>query len=94
MKKEIKSNAGRGSSPLPHSSLPQYTGKYFAICNGEPVILTFEETYALITYDGGEIDPFYFDDDHGIESWVAVEEAFRPNNKNDTPPDSGTNLKL
>ena len=69
--------ADRASSAC--SALPKYTGKYFAIWNGEPVILTVEETYATITYAEGETDPLYYHDDHGVESWVAVEKAFGQN---------------
>ena len=58
------------------ATLPKYTGKYFAIFNGEPVILTVEETHSTVAYAEGETDPFYYTDDHGIESWVAVEKAF------------------
>ena len=57
------------------SDLPKYTGKYFATWNGEPVILTIGETGSTITYSEGETDPFYYEDNHGIESWVAVEQA-------------------
>lgn len=58
------------------SDLPKYTGKYFAIWNGEPVILTIGETGSTITYSGGETDSFYYEDNHGIESWAAVEQIF------------------
>lgn len=77
MKTTTTPKADRSSSDC--SALPQYTGKYFGILNGEPVILTVEETYVQITYAEGETDPLYYDDDHGIESWVAVEKAFEQN---------------
>lgn len=51
--------------------------------NGEPVILTVEETYAQITYAEGETDPLYYDDGHGVESWVEVEKVFEQNAKAD-----------
>tara|TARA_R110002167_G_scaffold66667_4_gene188684 strand:+ start:12777 stop:12995 length:219 start_codon:yes stop_codon:yes gene_type:complete len=58
------------------ATLPEYSGKYFAILNGEPVILTVEETHATVAYADGETERFDYTDNHGIESWVAVEKAF------------------
>ena len=57
------------------TSFPKYTGKYFAIYAGEPVILIIEETYSEIIYADGEKDPIYSNDDD-LESWVEVGEAF------------------
>lgn len=60
---------------MTNTGIPTYTGKYFAILDGDPVILTIEETYSQIAYDDGGTDPLFYHDEHDIV-WVAIEDLF------------------